>query len=70
MQETLHLSAASTAPNNNSVMLLHGFSDFCQDMVFTTHWPVNHKHWIRATHATFVSASTSRSLAQLIAVLT
>lgn len=52
VRETLHPSAASTAPNNNTVILLHGFSDFCQEMGFTTHWPIKHKHWIRATLAT------------------
>lgn len=52
VRETLHPSPASTAPNDNTVMLLHGFSDFCQEMVFTAHGPVKHKQWIRATLAT------------------
>lgn len=62
VSKTLHLSAASTAPNNNTVMLLHGFSNFCQEIVFTTHWSVKHKHWIRATLATLCFSKHKQEL--------
>lgn len=61
-RKTFHPSAASTATNNNTVLVIHGFSNFCQEMVFTAHWPVKKaKYWFRVTLDTVCSSKHKQS---------
>lgn len=61
-------TSTSIAANNNAVSVVHGFFNFCQEVVVITYWPVKKaKHWFRATLDTLCFSKHKQ--AQLIAVV-